>query len=209
MPWPRRFYLALFSVLVGASLLWVQQTRGYSLRHPDRTAIEFVSYGDVDGDLLADIARETSQAFSLPCRVSPAYASLPPTGRDAQRGQYDADVLRDQLSASPLEPGTCLIGVTEADLYASGLNFVFGEAAVPGQVAVMSLARLRPRTAGHEINRGLLLDRATKVAIHELGHLMGLGHCADETCVMWFANSTGELDRGGREFCLRCARKLR
>jgi archaemetzincin len=99
--------------------------------------------------------------------------------------------------------------VTEADLYASGLNFVFGEAAVPGQVAVMSLARLRPQTPGHGMDRGLLLERATKVAIHELGHLMGLGHCANETCVMWFANSAGELDRSGREFCRSCGRRLR
>jgi archaemetzincin len=83
--------------------------------------------------------------------------------------------------------------VTPVDLYAPGLNFIFGYA--PGPNAVISIARLRG---------DLLKERTIKEAVHELGHLFSLHHCPDPRCVMHFSNSLADTDYKGKELCKRC-----
>jgi archaemetzincin len=94
--------------------------------------------------------------------------------------------------------------VTCRDLYVEGLNFVFGLADSPGKAAVISLHRLHADADG-----ALFRARAVKEAMHELGHTRGLRHCADSRCVMAFSKSLADTDRKGKEFCSRCAQKLR
>jgi archaemetzincin len=94
--------------------------------------------------------------------------------------------------------------VTDVDLYASDLNFVFGIAQLGGKACVISLSRLY-LDADEERFRG----RALKEAMHELGHTFGLGHCANLGCVMWFSNTLRETDRKGAAYCPRCEETLR
>jgi len=99
-----------------------------------------------------------------------------------------------------------LLGVTDLDLYVPGMNFVFGEAILPGRVAVISTHRLRGRTdyGGEE----LFPSRVIKEAVHELGHTLGLGHCEQPSCVMHFSNSLRDTDRKGEDYCEACLRRL-
>lgn len=87
------------------------------------------------------------------------------------------------------------LGVTTADLYSRGLNLVFGQADVGGPAAVISLARLGSGQA--------LRERALKEAVHELGHTLGLAHCRDKNCVMWFSRVLTETDFKSDDFCPR------
>ncbi len=57
-------------------------------------------------------------------------------------------------------------------------------------------------------NPQLFKERALKEAIHELGHLLGLGHCPNPACVMFFSNSLGDTDRKGPGLCPECRRRL-
>jgi len=50
----------------------------------------------------------------------------------------------------------------------------------------------------------LFLRRALTEAVHEVGHLLGIGHCPQPTCVMHFSNSLYDTDRKGPTFCSRC-----
>ncbi|RMD53346.1 MAG: archemetzincin, partial [Nitrospirae bacterium] len=95
------------------------------------------------------------------------------------------------------------------DLYADGLNFVFGEADILRGVAIISLTRLHQSFYGLPEDRGLFIERALKEAVHELGHLYGLRHCPDPHCVMHFSNSLLDTDKKSYKFCAICRRKLK
>jgi archaemetzincin len=97
-----------------------------------------------------------------------------------------------------------VLGVTEVDLYVPNFNFVFGEAGCPGRVAVISLVRLNPEFYGEAANTRLFQERALKEAVHEIGHQLGLAHCQNPSCVMFFSNAIKDTDRKGVEFCDDC-----
>lgn len=145
--------------------------------------------------LIEELALLNIQATLLP------KASIVPPSYNQQRRQYNAEILLDRVR---LAPGRCIVGVTNRDLYVEGLNFVFGLADSPGKAALISLHRLHA-----DIDEATFRARMVKEAVHELGHTRGLRHCADTRCVMAFSNSLADTDHKGKEFCPRCALKLR
>jgi archaemetzincin len=126
---------------------------------------------------------------------------------DAERLQFHSTAILTRLSeAAPLAPGSRILGVTERDLYVPVLTFVFGEAQLGGQAALISLCRLREAFYGLPPDDALLRDRAAKEAVHELGHTLGLRHCPNWWCVMASAHAVEKLDLKSREFCAACER---
>jgi archaemetzincin len=115
------------------------------------------------------------------------------------RMQYSAKHLLEKISGSAsLESGDKAVGVTSRDLYVEGLNFVFGLADPRKKACIISLSRLQ------DMNDGLFHERVFKEVAHELGHVFGLLHCGNKTCIMNFANSIRDVDVRGTELCERC-----
>lgn len=121
-------------------------------------------------------------------------------GYDSTRGQWRADELLRECVGRFSSPSRFCVGLTGVDLYAPGLNFVFGLAIRREGLAVVSWRRLKD-------GRNVFVDRLAKEVIHEAGHLEGLEHCSNELCVMRFSNNLEETDRKGLDFCQACARK--
>lgn len=163
-----------------------------------------VALGRVDDEALAAIELCLWQAFGIDvCRMAPM--SEPTYAYDTQRGQYSSvNVLRALLSRVPPD-GLRVLAVTEKDLFIPMLSFVFGQAQVNGAIAVISLARLRQEFHGLPPSKTLLLGRAIKEAVHEIGHTFGLTHCTDQSCPMSLSNTIGQVDRKGDEFCRNCS----
>jgi archaemetzincin len=131
---------------------------------------------------------------------------LPSKFFSKERGQFPSREFLKILTELDGSSAEVHLGVTDVDLYAPHLNFVFGEASVSSPVAIFSLARLNPEAYGEDPDPSLLLRRALKEAIHELGHVFGLRHCENQSCVMWFSNTLSETDWKGTDFCPHCAR---
>ncbi len=104
--------------------------------------------------------------------------------------------------------GDINLGVLEGDLYSHGFNFIFGEAELGRNKAVISIHRLRPRFYGEDEDRDLLKLRTLKEAVHEIGHMLGLRHCPDDRCVMYFSHNIKETDLKDWRYCKRCWSQL-
>jgi archaemetzincin len=125
---------------------------------------------------------------------------------DSQRNQYHSTrilaLLEKQIRSVPVEK---LLGVASFDLFVPGMNFVFGEARLPGRVGIISTHRLWPQSPS---DNELFHERVIKEAVHEIGHMSGLRHCADSLCVMHFSEHIGDTDRKHAEFCSSCRPQL-
>lgn len=128
-----------------------------------------------------------------------APAPLPVAAYDPARGQYRAERL---LALASGHGARHVLAITQRDLFAGNLNFVFGIAS-PRGACVVSAARL---LAGAD--DALFCARLIKEAVHEVGHTLGLEHCPDPRCVMHFSNSLADTDRKRDAYCRRCAARL-
>jgi len=178
--------------------------------------IYIIPIGDVDREILHLIRKGIEEAFYEGiCNVLNDSIELPAEAYNGIRRQYISEILLSKVAecAVKIEKETkesCIVlGVTDVDIYAPGMNFIFGEAQCPGKAAIISLFRLRPEFYGEEPNKRLFVERAVKEAIHEIGHTFGLKHCKNPYCIMYFSLHIGMTDRKSPRFCGDCARKLK
>ena len=167
--------------------------------------IALIPVGEVNRTVMSWLEEDLPGIFTAEGEIYPP-VPLSPRHFIKERGQYLADGLLDEFSTVVPMPGTLLLGITEADLFSPGMNFVFG-IANRGR-ALVSSYRLRPEFFGQELDPKVFRGRVLTEAVHELGHALGLHHCEYPGCVMYFSNWIGDTDRKGPGFCFRCARTL-
>ena len=168
--------------------------------------IEVVSIGSIDTSLVEYLVHLLSERFNEDVGV----------GSNIPIELFHADDLRRQYRSTSMLRALSdvqrfdkvLLGVVDVDLYVPPLNFVFGEADPANRVALISVTRLRPSYYGLQGDHRLFLERVGKEAVHELGHVFHLKHCAQRRCVMFFSNSLADTDLKEKEVCQRCRKYL-
>lgn len=173
----------------------------------EKMNIEIISFGQIDDFILGYLKEHLSEVFDA--RVSLGKAQdLPEYAYNKKRGQYLSSTILDRLLKIKNNSQEKILAVINQDLYVPELNFVFGEADPLNGVCIISLRRLYQSYYGLFEDKDLLLERSLKEAVHEIGHLLNLGHCPDPKCVMRFSNSLLDTDRKDYRFCNNCERKL-
>ncbi len=186
-----------------------------SLREPEKPIkfrlsnmkVGILKVGQVAPEVLAAIAEGVSRTYPETTAIVINEAlPISEAAFDRKRSQYNSALILNEvrLQAAKRQDFQCILGVVDADIYAFGLNYVFGEAYIPGVAALVSLWRLKPEFYKDKPDNSVYLLRAKKEAIHELGHTLGVRHCPRSMCVMHFSNSIFDTDRKQNLLCDEC-----
>jgi archaemetzincin len=154
------------------------------------------------------IAAHVSGYLNLAVETLPP-EKIPPNALDKRRMQYNAATLIQTIEGMHLKDYLKVIALFDVDLFTPIFTHVFGEARQNGRVALVSLFRLGCHMNGSSPTTDRVLERAAKIALHELGHLLNLLHCDDHRCLMYFSGSVDTLDQTGFNFCRYCRTALR
>ena len=167
--------------------------------------VHIIPIGSIEEEIVELVGKAVAGTFQQ-TTVCERALPVPQNAFVATRGQFHATTILRWMRvfySARLGYGA-LLGITDEDLFAPGLNFIFGQADVSTKTTIISLARLRPGFYGLEEDKDLFHLRAAKEAIHELGHTCGLSHCPNPGCVMFFSNCLSDTDRKGPGFCDGC-----
>ena len=159
-----------------------------------------------DGLVPADI-EATTQAlgaeFGAVVRVLPA-RSMPQSAYYPARARYRAEKLLDSLE--PLLPpdGDRILGLTARDISTTRGTRpdwgMVGLASYTRPVGVVSTFRCRSGARGTAQTR----ERLAKIAVHEIGHTLGLRHCSSARCLMQDACGTVSICERMDGLCSHC-----
>lgn len=116
------------------------------------------------------------QPFNIHALVG-STASLPKEAFNEHKRQYIADQVLAFLTGNYQER---VLGIIGDDMYRYILDYIKGFADLPGRCAVISVYRLQ--TIKDELK---YRSHLCELALHELGHTLGLEHCKDDECVMY------------------------
>jgi archaemetzincin len=160
-----------------------------------------------DGGIVEDARAQVERAFAMPATI--LQRDERPTGTlDEARGQHLSAAILHWLATARSAPGK-LLGITDVDLFIPILTFVFGEAKLGGDVAVVSTARLATTPLNGRAARQVVAARLGKECVHELGHVFGLLHCADPQCVMARSASIVHVDVKRAGLCRDCRSRFK
>lgn len=137
---------------------------------------------------------------------------FPASARSARAGAYQAHVLLEWLDSLAIPSGGKVMGITEADIVTRKgdrpIWGILGMASLDGRCSVVSTYRMRRKWENGGASDALVRDRLWKVAVHELGHTLGLDHCPKIGCLMEDGHGTVKTVDRDTALCDLCASRF-
>jgi archaemetzincin len=134
--------------------------------------------------------------------------AMPKSAYYAPRQRHRAEKLLDYLDELAPKSMARIVGITASDISTTkGSTYDFGIlglATIDGRACVLSSFRCARGTRTRE----QALHRFGKVAVHEIGHTLGLRHCPNVGCLM--EDAKGSVFTTDREYdlCADCRKQL-
>jgi archaemetzincin len=172
------------------------------------SVISVVPVNSIDHLMLTRLALCLEERFLASCVVR-ASLPLPKSALNSVRKQLFFGSVAAKLASGTETGEGVILGITDYDLYKTSHHFIFGSASESHRCAVVSLHRLRPEFYGEPADENQLFQRLLKEAVHEIGHAMGLKHCYNARCPMYYSNSVFDTDNKFSNFCEACEKRSR
>ncbi|MFH1531247.1 MAG: matrixin family metalloprotease [Pseudomonadota bacterium] len=136
--------------------------------------------------------------------------AMPKVAYYKPRKRHRADkllVVLGQIASAQDTRCDVIVGLTGQDISTTKGKHddwgIFGLGEIWGRACVVSSHRLTKKLGKQDYKKGLV--RVVKVAIHEVGHVLGLHHCGTPNCVMHDAEGTVKtVDAETGHFCDEC-----
>lgn len=161
--------------------------------------------GNVNQEYVNYIKKSVENFYGYSCIIKPKL-SLTKDILAASKTRYEASKILKKYNSK-----NNILLLTEKDIaYRKSDVFtewgIFGLGSRPGTTCVISTFRLKKK-----VSKAKLLDRLKKVALHEIGHNLGLEHCTNnKECMMTSASETiKQVDREKIWFCSKCWKQIR
>jgi len=169
--------------------------------------ITLLSFGFPQQDFLEEIAKAVQSELGFSVNLREGRIDL---GEyyDPSRNQYNGNTLLKLVDSLHVTESFKTLGIFNVDLFIPILTFIFGQAFLNGNCGIASFYRLNNERYGMPRNDLLLMERAKKEVIHELGHTLGLLHCSNPICVMRSSTYLEDVDQKKIHLCHNCRGKL-
>ncbi len=159
--------------------------------------------GQVDEKYINAVVQSVTSFFKMQCIVKPK-VDFTTDILAASNTRYEASKILNKYHSKEN-----LLIITEKDIACKNGSYaewgIFGLGERPGTTCVVSTYRLRKN-----VSESKVLERLEKVALHEIGHNLGLDHCTNNIrCLMNNADGTiKQVDREEVWFCEKCLAQL-
>jgi archaemetzincin len=177
----------------------------YSFNSYKSKVIYIQPLGDVNTEYINYLKTSIKEFYGYDCVIKPKL-NLTNDILAGSRTRYEASKILNKFNSNQ---NTLII--TEKDIaYKKSNEFpewgIFGLGLRPGKTCVISTFRLKKKVSTQK-----MLERLNKVALHEIGHNLGLEHCTnDEECMMNDADGTiKQVDREKIWFCNKCWKNIK
>ncbi len=175
---------------------------------PPAPSIALIKMGRLPQTALRVIAANIQTMLEAPVEMLPVMA-IPEEAFQHHRSQYDAGLVLKYRARFSFPHHSRLLAITDVDLCTPILTFVFGEAELGRNLAIISDFRLKHLESGALAAEDIYYERLAKVALHELAHTFSLYHCETPKCLMRVSRGLNHLDELDIFFCERCSFALR
>lgn len=167
-------------------------------------SIGLIRMGRLPQRVLRVIVANIQAMLEAPVEILPAI-KIPEEAFQNHRCQYDAGLVLKFLSRLSFPDHPRLLAVTDVDLCSPIHTFVYGEAELGKNLAIVSNFRLMQTEEGIPAPEDIYYERLIKVALHEIGHTLSLYHCETPKCLMQVSRGLRHLDDLDIIFCDRCS----
>ncbi len=159
-----------------------------------------VALGGVAHRLVQAAGEALQETLEIASKIAPSL-DRPQYAFNKDRGQYHATSILRRLAS--LRPQTVpVVGIVDVDLFLPDAPYVIGDADRDAGAAVFSISRLS-HADPDKVRRRLQVE-----TVHGAGHLLGLSHCSDFRCAMFFSRDAADADRKGPGLCASCRAAL-
>lgn len=179
-------------------------TSAFSQNNKTKASINIQTLGSVNQSCVNEV-KKTLESFYGVKAIIKSGLELSDDILSPSKTRYDASKILHKYNSNEL-----LLILTEKDItHKKDKNpewGIFGLGFCPGKTCVISTFRLYKNA-----NQDKMIERLSKVAVHEIGHNMGLDHCINnDKCLMNDAGGTiKQVDNEKIWFCDRCKNLLK